>query len=163
MNFIIFWLLNLRVKWMLIVFWKKAMSLNSSYMVLLMSPVSILPKIFPSSNSNLSPTLKRIYFWLCWVFVAAQTFLQLWQVGTTLQLWCIGFSLRGFSCGRTRAPESEDCSSCSTWVQQFQLLGSRAQAQQLWYMGLVVLSHVASSLAKDLTRVSCISRQILYH
>ena len=61
MNFIIFWLLNLRVKWMLIVFWEKAMSLNSSYMVLLMSPVSILPKIFPSGNSNLGPTLKNIY------------------------------------------------------------------------------------------------------
>ena len=154
MNFIIFWLLNLRVNWMLIVFWKKAMSLNSSYMVLLMFPVSILPKIFPSSNSNLSPTLKKIYFWLCWVFVAAQTFLQLWHVG---------FSLRGFSCGRTRALEREDFSSCSTWVQQFQLLGSTAQAQQLWCMGLVVLSHVASSLTRDRTRVSCISRQILYH
>ena len=62
MNFIIFWLLNLRVKWMLIVFWEKAMSLNSSYMVLLMSPVSILPKIFPSSNSNLGPTLKKYIY-----------------------------------------------------------------------------------------------------
>ena len=64
MNFIIFWLLNLRVlnlKWMLIVFWIKAMSLNSSYTILLMFPVSILPKIFPSSNSNLSPTYIYIF------------------------------------------------------------------------------------------------------
>ena len=32
------------------------------------------------------------YFWLCWVFVAAQVFLQLWR-GGTLQLWYVGFSL----------------------------------------------------------------------
>ena len=25
-----------------------------------------------------------IYFWLCWVFVAAQAFLRLWRAGATL-------------------------------------------------------------------------------
>ena len=155
MNFIIFWLLNLRVNWMLIVFWKKAVAQQFLY-----GPAYVSCFYFTQnlSKQQLQPQpfiyLKKIYFWLCWVFVAAQTFLQLWH---------IGFSLRGFSCGRTQALEREDFSSCSTWVQQFQLLGSTAQAQQLWCMGLVVLSHVASSLTRDRTRVSCISRQILYH
>ena len=34
-----------------------------------------------------------IYLWLCWVFIAAQAFLQLRQAGATLQLWSAGFSL----------------------------------------------------------------------
>ena len=29
--------------------------------------------------------------------------------------------------------------SCSPWAQELQLLGSRAQAQELWYTGLVPL------------------------
>ena len=35
-----------------------------------------------------------IYFWLCWLFIATQAFLQLWQVGATLQLQSVGFSLQ---------------------------------------------------------------------
>ena len=34
-----------------------------------------------------------IYFWLCWVFVAAWAFLSVQRVGATLQLWCTGFIL----------------------------------------------------------------------
>ena len=39
-------------------------------------------------------SLKKHYFWLCWVFVAMQVFLQLWRRRRgTLQLWYLGFSL----------------------------------------------------------------------
>ena len=43
------------------------------------------------------------------------------------------------------------------------LVGSRAQAQQLWHTGLVAPQHVGSSQTRDRTRVCCIDRQILYH
>ena len=33
------------------------------------------------------------HFWLCWVFVAAQTFLWLWRAGATLQPQGAGISL----------------------------------------------------------------------
>ena len=36
----------------------------------------------------------RIYFWLCWAFLAVWAFLPLWQTGVPLHLWCTGFSLR---------------------------------------------------------------------
>ena len=91
-------------------------------------------------------------------------FLQLRQVGLlsscpTLQgfslqwlllLWSIGCRCMGFS-------------SCGTWAQQLQLLGSGAQAQQLWCMGLFALQHVGSSYIRYGTRGSCIGRRILYH
>ena len=48
-------------------------------------------------------------------------------------------------------------------LQWLQLPGSRAQAQQLWLMGLIALWHVGSSQIRDRTRVSCIGRGILYH
>ena len=48
-------------------------------------------------------------------------------------------------------------------LQQLWLMGSRAQAQQLWRMGLVALRHVASSWTKARTHVPCIGRQILNH
>ena len=52
------------------------------------------------STALLSSFLFRfIYFWLCWVFVAAQAFLWLQQAGAPLQLQCTGFSLRGASLG----------------------------------------------------------------
>ena len=68
-------------------------------------------------------------------------------------------------------------SSCSEWwlllfhsmgskaygLQQLQLPGSRAQAQQLWCMGLVALQHVESPWIWDRTHVSCIGRQTLHH
>ena len=47
--------------------------------------------------------------------------------------------------------------------QQLWLAGSRAQAQQLWRMGLVAPQHVGSPQTRDQTRVPCISRCILNH
>ena len=46
---------------------------------------------------------------------------------------------------------------------QLWLMGSRAQAQQLWHMGLVALRHVGSSRTRALTCVPCIGRRILNH
>ena len=43
------------------------------------------------------------------------------------------------------------------------LSSSRAHVQKLWCTGLVALGHVRSSGTRDLTRVSWIGRQILYH
>ena len=54
-------------------------------------------------------------------------------------------------------------SSCGTRAQQSWLVGSRAQAQQLWHMGLVALWHVGSSWTRVRTRVPCIGRRILNH
>ena len=109
-----------------------------------------------------------IYFWLWWVFVAVQAFLQLQQAGATLQLRCAGFSLRWRLC----------CGACalgrsSAWVQQLQCVGSVAavrgfsscssRVQQLRHMGLVFPQHVESSWTRDQSHISCISRWILYH
>ena len=46
-----------------------------------------------------------IYFWLCWIFVAAQAFLQLWQAGATLQLQCAGSRACGLSSSSSWALE----------------------------------------------------------
>ena len=48
-------------------------------------------------------------------------------------------------------------------LQQLWLPGSRAQAQQLWCVGLVAPQHVGSSRTRDRTRVFCIGRRILNH
>ena len=76
-------------------------------------------------------------FRLCWVFVAAQAFLELWQGASH---W------GGFS-------------SLST---DLQLPGCRAWAQKLWRMGLGAPQHVDSSRFRDPTHVSYNGRQILY-
>ena len=61
----------------------------------------------------------------------------------------------GFSCCRARAlGHVGSAAGC---------LGSRAQAQQLWGVGLVAAQHVESSETRDQTHVSCNARQIPYH
>ena len=67
-----------------------------------------------------------ISFWLCWVFVATQAFLQLRRVRAPLQLW--SSHCGGFSCCRAWALRCTGFSSCDTQAPQLQLLGSRAQA-----------------------------------
>ena len=67
------------------------------------------------------PFLKTlfIYFQLCWVFVAAWTFLKLRRVGPPLQLRCVGFSL--------------------LWLLLLRSMGSRAsRLQWLWHVGSVL-------------------------
>ena len=69
----------------------------------------------------------------------------------------------GFSCCRARGLGYACFSSYGTWAQQLWLLGSRAQAQQLWHTGSVAPQHMGSSQTRDQTHVSYIGRQILYH
>ena len=97
-----------------------------------------------------------IYFWLCWVFIAMQpcrvTFLQ------------VRLLIRGYSLVTVRGHHLLlSTGSRSHWLQHLQLLGSRAQAQQLRCMGLVAPWHVGSSQIRDQSCVSFIGRQILSH
>ena len=102
-----------------------------------------------------------IYLWLCWVFVAVHR-LSLAVVSRGYSsLQCAGFSLSWllllWSMGFRRA----GFSSCGSWAQQLWLVGSRAQAQQLWCKGLVAPQHVGSSRARVQTCVPSIGRRIL--
>ena len=95
-----------------------------------------------------------IYFWLCWVFVDEQAFLQLGQPGATLQLWWPDL-WQWLLLLQSTGSRARGLSSCDFPV-------SRAQPQQLWYMGLVVLRHVGSSQTRDQTHISSIGSHILY-
>ena len=75
---------------------------------------------------------KVIYFWLCWVFVAAQAFLQLWKVGAALQSWFLGFS-----CCRAEVQGSR----ASAVVAQAQLL------RGTWYLPKPGIEPVSPALA----------------
>ena len=74
----------------------------------------------------------KIYFWLCWAFVAAWAFPQLWRVGASLQLWCLAFHHGGFSC--CRALGHVGFSSCSSWALEPRLNSWVTQAQLLCSM-----------------------------
>ena len=82
-------------------------------------------------------------------------FLQLRRAGATLH--CGGWASHGggFSCRGAQA--------LGTQAQQLWLVGSRAQAPQLWRMGLVALWHVGSSQTRARTCVPCLGRRILNH
>ena len=73
-----------------------------------------------------------IYFWLCWVFVAAQALFQLQQTRATLQLWYVDFWLQRFlslwGMG-SRALGLQQLQWVSSVVE---VPSSRARAQQLW-------------------------------
>ena len=64
-------------------------------------------------------------------------------------LWSMGSRYRGFS-------------SCGTWAQKLQFLGSRADST-VRLMRLATLWRVGSSQTTDPTCVSCIGKWILYH
>ena len=93
-----------------------------------------------------------IYFQLCCVFIARGAFLQLWRVGTTLSLPCAGFSFQWFLL--LWSTGSRACGLQELW-----LPASRAQALQLWHMGLVAPWHVGSSWSWDRTHISRITTE----
>ena len=104
-----------------------------------------------------------IYFWLSWVFIA-ECGLPLVAVSRVYSsLCCAGFSLQWLLLLRSMGSRHAGFSSCGTWAQQLQLVGSRAQVQQLWHTGLVALRHVGSSRTRVRTHVPCIGRRILNH
>ena len=66
-------------------------------------------------------------------------------------LWYMGFSLRWLLLLRSIGSRAHG-------LQQLRLLDSRAQAQQLWHMGLLAQQYVQCSWTRDQTRVLCIGR-----
>ena len=104
-----------------------------------------------------------IYFWLRWVFVAACRLSLVAASGGYSSLRYAGFSLQWLLLLRSMGSRHAGFSSCGMWAQQLWLTGFRAQAQQLWRMGLVAPQHVGSSQTRAQTRVPCIGRRILNH
>ena len=104
-----------------------------------------------------------IYFWLCWVFIAACGLSLVAASGGYSSLWCMGFSFWWLLLLWSTGSRHMGFSSCGTWAQQLWLTGSRVQAQQLWCTGLVAPWHVGSSRTRAQTCVPCIGRQILNH
>ena len=112
-----------------------------------------------------------IFFNLFYLFIFGCVGSSLLHAGFSLvvasrgysSLRCTGFSLRWLLWLPSTGSRRAGFSSCGTWAQQLWLAGSRAQAQQLWHMGLVALWHVGSSRTRAQTRVSCIGRRILNH
>ena len=80
-----------------------------------------------------------IYFWLCWVFVAAHGLSLVVASGGYSLLPCAGFSLQWLLLLRSTGSRHVGFSSCGT------------QAQYLWCTGLVALQHVGSSRTRDRT------------
>ena len=92
--------------------------------------------------------------WLCWVFVAV--------CGLSPDALSGAYSLVTMCQLLTKAACLVGSKSSSVHgLQQLQLEGSRAQAQQLWSTGLVASWHVESSWTRDRTNVPCIGRQTL--
>ena len=96
------------------------------------------------------------FLWMRWVFVAARGLSLVAAGGGYSSLRCEGFSLRWLLLSRSMGSRHTGFSSCGTWAQQLWLVGSRAQAQQLWRMGLVAPRHVGSSQTRALIHVPCI-------
>ena len=105
-----------------------------------------------------------IYFWLCWIFVAAQAFLQLWQAGATLQLQCAGSRACGLSSSSSWALEhmgsvvvahGPSCSeACGTFQDQGQnlcLLHWQADSLPLNHQGIPKQCFKVSFMEGDIT------------
>ena len=58
-----------------------------------------------------------IYFWLCWVFVAARGLSLVEVSGGYSSLLCAGFSLRWLLLLRSTGSRRAGFSSCGTWAQ----------------------------------------------
>ena len=86
-----------------------------------------------------------ICFWLFWVFAFSSCDEQMLLSSCGVQTsHCTGFSRFGAG-----ALGHVGFSSCSTWAQKLQLLGSRAQIQSMWHTGLVATWLVEASGAGD--------------
>ena len=102
-------------------------------------------------------------FWLCWVFVAVCGLSLVAASRGYSSLQCAGFLLRWLLLLWSTGSRHTGFNSCSMRAQQLWLMGSRAQAQQLWHTSLVALRHVGSSRTRARTRVPCMGRWILNH
>ena len=104
-----------------------------------------------------------IYFWLHCVFIAAHGLSLVVASRGYSSLQCVGFSLWWLLLLQSTGSRRVGFSSCGTQPQLLWLVGSRAQAQQLWHMGLVALRHLGSSWTRARTGIPCIGRRILNH
>ena len=75
-------------------------------------------------------------FWLCWIFVAARGLSLAAASGGYSSLRCTGFSLQWLLVLQSMGSRRMGFSCCGPRAQQLWLVGSRAQAQQLWRTGL---------------------------
>lgn len=91
-----------------------------------------------------------IYFWLCWVYIAALAFSSGGEWGLLSSCSARASHRSGFSCCGAQA--------LGSWAS----VAASVQAQQLLFSGLAAPRHVGSSLSRDQTRVSCTGKQILY-
>ena len=96
-----------------------------------------------------------IYFWPCWALVAAWAFLWLWRAGLLSSCGASASHCGGLS--RRRAGLQ------ARGLLSLRLLGSRAQAQKLWHIGLAPLRCMGSSQPRDQTHIFYTGRWILYH
>ena len=102
-------------------------------------------------------------YWLRWVFIAARGLSLVGASGGYSSLRCVGFSLRWLLLLQSMGSRRTDFSSCGTRAQQLWLVGSRAQAQQLWRTGLGAPRYVGSSQTRAQSCVPCTGRQTLKH
>ena len=87
-----------------------------------------------------------IYFWLCWVFVAALRLSLGVASGSYSSLQCTGFSLRWLLLLQGMVSRCVGFSSCSMRAQQLWRVGSRLlRLQQLWHAVSVVVARGLSS------------------
>ena len=141
-----------------------------------------------SSKPNLTTQLikffffffKKLIYFIYFIFgcvgssLLCMGFLQLRRAGATLCFGvrvshCGGFSCCGaqalgawasvfVACGLSGVARGLQSVGSAVW-----LAGCRAQAQQLWHMGLAAPRHVGSSQPRAQTHVPCIGRRILNH
>ena len=112
------------------------------------SNLDMILSLFLSLFSLKKKKVLFIYFWLCWLFSSRST---------------RSAHRGGFSRCGAQALGHVGFSSCGRWAQSLQLLGSRAQAQQLWRLGLLALWHVGYFQIRDQICTSCTDRWILHH
>ena len=70
-----------------------------------------------------------LFFWLCWVFVAARRLSLVATSRSYSSLWCVGFSLLWLLLLQSTGSRRAGFSSCGSWAQSLCLMGSRVQAQ----------------------------------
>ena len=89
-----------------------------------------------------------MYFWLCWVFIAALDFLQFSEWRLLSSCGAQASHRGGLSCCRARALGHVGFSGCNK------------QAQSLWCMGFAGPPHVESPYIRDRSPISCIGGRI---
>ena len=99
--------------------------------------------------------LNFIYFWLLWVFDCCARLVSSCGEQRLPRVWCVGCSL-----GRLLELRRTGCGARR--LQKLRPLGSGVWAQKFRCGGCVALRHVGSSRTRHWTRVSCVSRRLLY-